>query len=137
MLHQFNQAAFPRPLLLFSQKQATIPIQSIQGLHQDNIWSGAEFEMVFDLEVFSAKILEITLKGWRPEPIEKIIPNLKISINGNNLIFSQSQQTQITFQIPPETLLSHQNTLLILCPTFSTQKDPRKLGLDLETIVLR
>lgn len=137
VLHQFRPEFFPHPVTIFSQGGAAIPVRSIEGLHDDGVWTGPELKLVFDLEITSNEILEITLKGWRPQEIEIIVPKLKVFINEKALVFQQSQTTQILFRIPPQALRFHGNALEIHCPTFEVKNDHRSLGLDLETIILR
>lgn len=142
-LYSFESGFIPQPLLLWENSKPQDLVQDVHGIHSDQIWTQAEFQISIGPVVQPISGIDLYLRGWRPTEAGNLEQELVVTLNGQPLPLARSQSTWFSWDVPRDLDLTRGSTLAIKAPTFVPQQwdpasqDSRPLGLDLDRIILR
>ena len=135
----FYPAGLPRPLTMYPAPDDSPPLED---LFADGVWTHESFTRAFTLVGTGPRRLDLRLRGWRPPAAVPLVPGLQLVVNGTRIPLTFHQQTFFRWELPAGTLEAGGNTLTLSCPPFVPAQvmpgssDSRRLGLDLESLVL-
>ncbi len=141
VLLRLDAAALPGPVVLLDTRRAG-PHAGVRGLHDDGVWTTDTLAVTFTPVRTGPAELRMTLRNWRPAAAGPVADGLSATLNGTALAPRLSQRTYFAWDVPEGVLEPGANLLEIRAPVFvpadlpGDNADTRRLGLDLETIIL-